>query len=75
MKIGSPLTNLLKKAIKFDWTKRCERAFQELRHRLTTAVILTLSEEDKEYTIYSDLSKNGLGCILMQEDKVVTYTS
>jgi len=31
--------------------------------------------EGKEYTIYSDASKNGLGCVLMQEDKVVAYAS
>ena len=31
--------------------------------------------EGKEYSIYSDASKNGLGCVLMQEDKVVAYTS
>jgi len=31
--------------------------------------------EGKEYIIYGDSSKNGLGCVLMQEDKVVAYAS
>jgi len=31
--------------------------------------------EGKEYTIYNDASKNGLGCVLMQEDNVVAYAS
>jgi len=31
--------------------------------------------EGKEYTVYSDASKNGLGCVLMQEDKVVAHAS
>jgi len=70
-KITSPLTNLLKKAIKLEWITKCEREFQELRQRLTNALILTLQVEDKEYTTYNDASKNRLGCVLMQEDKVV----
>jgi len=65
LKIASPLTNLLKKANKFEWTEKCKRAFQELRQRLTTAPILMLPVEGQEYTIYSDASKNGLGCVLM----------
>ena len=31
--------------------------------------------EEKEYTVYSDASKNGLGCVLIQADKVVAYAS
>ena len=31
--------------------------------------------EGEEYTIYSDTSKNGLGCMLMQKDKVIAYAS
>jgi len=64
-KIASPLTNLLKKANKFEWTEKCEKAFQELRQGLITAPILTLLMEGKEYTIYGDASKNGFGCVLM----------
>ena len=74
-KVASPMTNLLKKANKFEWTEKCAKASQELRQRLTTAPILTLPMEGKEYTIYSDASKNGLGCVMMQEDKVVAYAS
>jgi len=74
-KIASPITNLLKKANKFEWTERCDKAFEEPRQRLTTVPILTLPMEGKEYTIYSDASKNGLGRVLMQEDKVVACAS
>jgi len=73
-KIAAPLTNLLKKTTKFEWRGKCEEAFQELKRRLT-APILTLPEEGKEYTIYSDASKNGLGCVLMQDDKEIAYAS
>jgi len=64
-KISSPLSNLLKKVVKFEWSNKCEEAFQELKSRLTSAPILTLTIEGEEYIVYSDASKNGLGCVLM----------
>ena len=52
-----PLTNLLKKATKFDWSDKCEQAFQDLKKPLSMALVITLLEEGKEYTIYIDASK------------------
>jgi len=72
-KIASPRTNLLKKITKFEWLDNCREAFQELKRRLTTLSVLTLPVEGKEYTIYNGASKNGLGCVLMQGDKVMAY--
>ena len=74
-KISSPLTNLLKKVVKFEWSSKCEEAFQELKNRLTSAPILTLPVEGEEYIVYSDASKNGLGCVLMQGNRVIAYAS
>jgi len=74
-KIASLLTNLLKKVVKFEWTNKCEEAFQELKNRLSSAPILTLLVEGEKYTIHSDASKNGLGCVLMLKDKVIAYAS
>jgi len=51
-KIASALTNLLKKTTKFEWTEKCEKAFQKLRQRLTIAPTLTLPVEDKDYALY-----------------------
>ena len=42
---------------------------------LVEAPILTQSTLGKEYTLYSDASRIGLGCVLMQDGKVVAYTS
>ena len=56
-----------------DW--EVWKSFRELKQCLTTVLILTLAVEGKEYIVYSDASKNGLGCVLMQEDKVVAYAS
>ena len=35
------MTELLKKEKKFVWTESCERSFQELKNKLTTAPVLT----------------------------------
>ena len=74
-KIAAPLTNLLKKVVKCESISKCEEAFQELKSRLTSGPILTLPVEGEEYIVYSDASKNGLGCVLMQKDKVIAYAS
>ena len=35
-KIAMPLTNLTRKAVKYEWTEICEQAFKELKKRLTS---------------------------------------
>ena len=61
--------------MKFEWTNACERSFQVLKEKLVTAPILTLPEPSKRFTVYSDASRIGLGCVFMQEGKVIAYAS
>jgi len=63
------------KTTKFKCLDKCEETFQELKRQLTIAHILVLPIEGKEYTTYSNVSKNGLGCVLIRDDKVVAYAS
>ncbi|KAH0636415.1 hypothetical protein KY290_036860 [Solanum tuberosum] len=63
--ISSPLTKLTKKTTKFQWYETCEKSFQELKSRLTTAPVLTLPEGTKGFVEYCDASKAGLGCVLI----------
>jgi ribonuclease HI len=51
------------------------RSFCELKRRLTTAPVLVLSDIHKDFTIYYDASRQGLGCVLMQEGRVIAYAS
>ena len=46
-----------------------------LKRKLTNAPILTIAKDEGEYTIYSDALKVGLGAIMMQNGKVIAYTS
>jgi hypothetical protein len=39
------------------------------------APILSLSESGKRFTVYTDVSHIGLGCVLMQDGKVIAYGS
>ncbi|KAI3707060.1 hypothetical protein L6452_25248 [Arctium lappa] len=74
-KIATPLTSLTRKNIKFLWTDAQEQAFQTLKRKLCEAPILSLPEGSKDFVIYSDASKMGLGCVLMQRGKVIAYAS
>jgi hypothetical protein len=74
-KIAQPMMELLKKEKKFNWTESCEKSFQELKRRLTTAPVLTFPEIQRDFVVYCDASRQGLGCVLMQDGKVVAYAS
>nr|CAJ86189.1 H0306F03.2 [Oryza sativa] len=74
-KLARPMTELLKKEKKFQWSAACEDSFQEMKKRLTTAPVLTLPDIRKDFEIFCDASRQGLGCVLMQERKVVAYAS
>ncbi|KAD6454636.1 hypothetical protein E3N88_09342 [Mikania micrantha] len=74
-KIALPLTNLTQKSESFVWTQKQEEAFQTLKQRLYNAPILTLPEGNDDFVVYCDVSHQGLGCVLMQRDKVIAYAS
>ncbi|XP_049403939.1 uncharacterized protein LOC125867445 [Solanum stenotomum] len=61
--------------VKFVWDDKCQESFETLKSLLTQVPILTLPIEGKEYVVYNDASHNGLGCVLMQEGKVISYAS
>ena len=69
------MTELLKKDTKFKWTEECEASFQELKKRLVTAPVLILPVQSKYYPVYYNASRRGLGGVLMQDGRVVSYAS
>ncbi|KAL0547191.1 hypothetical protein IC582_017119 [Cucumis melo] len=74
-RIATPLTQLTRKGAPFFWSKACEDSFQTLKQKLVTAPVLTVPDGSGNFVIYSDASKKGLGCVLMQQGKVVAYAS
>ena len=73
--IATLMIRLLQKNVKFEWSEMCQVSFDKLKAFLTEASVLTQPTYGKEYVIFSDASLNGLGCVLMQEGKVVAYAS
>jgi hypothetical protein len=73
--IAKPMTMLTHKGVKFQWTEECDRSFCLLKDRLVSAPILALPEFGERFTVYSDASRVGLGCVLMQNGKVISYAS
>ena len=74
MTVG-PMTRLLQMNMRFEWSEKCQASFEKLKAFLNKASVLTQLTYGKEYVIFSDASLNGLGCVLMQEGKVVAYAS
>jgi hypothetical protein len=74
-KIAKPMTELLKKNKKFEWSEKAEEAFQLLKTKLTAAPVLALLDTSTEFIIYCEASLQGLGCVLMQDGHVVAYAS
>jgi hypothetical protein len=73
--LATPLTWLLHKNSPFVWNDKCEKSFQELNRRIITAPVSSLPKKGKPYVLYIDAFKEGLGDVLMEEKKVITYAS
>ncbi|KAD6455003.1 hypothetical protein E3N88_09709 [Mikania micrantha] len=74
-KIAVPLTALTHKGKPYEWGPKQENAFQTLKHMLCNAPILTLPDGNNDFVVYCDASNQGLGCVLMQQGKVIAYAS
>jgi hypothetical protein len=74
-KIARPRTALLAKKVEFKWILVCQESFEMLKQKLTTAPVLVLPNVHKPFSVYCDALYIGLRCVLMQEGKVVAYSS
>ena len=74
-KIAAPLTRLTRKEEPFLWSEACHQSFDELKKRLTSVLVLTLPSGQDGFAVYCDAPRQGLGCVLMQNDKVIAYAS
>jgi hypothetical protein len=82
-KIARPMTALLANKVEFKWTQKCQETFEVLKEKLTTALkeklttapVLILLDVHKSFSVYCDVCYTRLGCVLMQEGRVVAYSS
>nr|GEW60297.1 putative reverse transcriptase domain-containing protein [Tanacetum cinerariifolium] len=69
------MTKLTQKKVKFEWGDKQEAGFQLLKQKLCSAPILALPEGREDFIVYYDASNKGLGAVLMQREKVISYAS
>jgi hypothetical protein len=65
----------LAKKVEFKWTPACQKSFETLKEKLTTTPVLILPDVHKTFSVYCNASYTGLECVLMQEGRVVAYSS
>ncbi|GJX76428.1 putative reverse transcriptase domain-containing protein, partial [Tanacetum coccineum] len=73
--ISKSMTKLTQKGVKFNWGDKQEAAFQLLKQKFCSTPILDLPEGNKDFVVYCDASHKGLGVVLMQREKVISYAS
>jgi hypothetical protein len=71
--LSRPLSAFTKKNPHYVWTDEYEHSFEELKKRLVTAPVLALPTRSRNFVVYSDTTKKGLRCVLMQNCNVITY--
>jgi hypothetical protein len=69
------MAKLLEKDAKFKWSPQCEDAFLTLKKFLTTTPVLAQPDIEKPFDVYCDASGMGIGGVLMQDGRIITYTS
>jgi hypothetical protein len=69
------MTELVKKGVKFERSQKCEDAFHTLRQHLTSAPVLAQPDNARPFDVYCDTLGIGLGCVLMQDNQVISYVS
>jgi len=79
-KVAKPMNELLKKDRKFEWTEKCQEAFEELKQKLIEHPILEYPDFEKEFILMTDASGEGLGAVLAQlnnenNEIVIAYAS
>ena len=61
--LASPLTNLTKKGVKFEWTRKVQDAFENLKNKLTSAPCLHLYDGSLKTRVVCDASDLCVGSV------------
>ena len=65
-KIASPLINLTKAEVTFNWTDQCQEAFKKLKQRLMSSPVLVKYQPELPLILVTDASDKCVGAVLHQ---------
>ena len=74
-KLVSPMTDLLRGKSPWDWSEKCQQAFQNKKHALTSHLVLVMPDHRKPFEVVCDASITGVGAVLLQEGRPIAYES
>ncbi|KAG8369571.1 hypothetical protein BUALT_Bualt14G0027200 [Buddleja alternifolia] len=75
LKIVNPLTDLLKKDQKWEWTVKCQSAFDLLKQAVSWEPVLKFPEFDKPFEVQTDASDRAIGGVLVQDKHPIAFES
>ncbi|GJV71576.1 putative reverse transcriptase domain-containing protein [Tanacetum coccineum] len=74
-KIAKPMTQTHPEEVNFEWGKNKKALFPTVEAKVEQCTLLALPEGSEDFIAYCDASKKGLGAVLMQREKVISYAS
>ncbi|KAL4367666.1 hypothetical protein GQ457_05G008100 [Hibiscus cannabinus] len=73
--IASPISDLLRKGLQFEWTDMAQAAMDKLKQCLSSAPVLGLPDFTKDFQVETDASGQGIGAVLTQAGRPLAYFS
>ncbi|XP_048136592.1 uncharacterized protein LOC125315480 [Rhodamnia argentea] len=73
--IAVPLTDMLKKNRPWEWSAKCQTAFDRLKRAMVEEPVLVLPDHAKAYEVETDASDFAIGGVLMREGHPVAFES
>jgi glucose-6-phosphate isomerase len=71
----APLTGLVIPLVKYKWGEEQQKAFDEIKQKVSKETLLAFLDFEKEFHVYTDASNKYLGAEIMQEGKPLAFYS